>query len=136
MDIKELMLGDLVVYKGEPMKVVFLTDILEECMRLAPLTGCFCTFDYTWAELDQVEPLPITTELLQKNGFLREDFEEDSFMMHTADRTVKLYGDNEGFDLRIFFNTASIDLENIIGVHKLQQALRMAGLGCIADFDV
>ena len=118
------------------MKVVFLTDILEECMRLAPLTGCFCTFDYTWAELDQVKPLPITTELLQKNGFLREDFEEDSFMMHTADRTVKLYGDNEGFDLRIFFNTASIDLENIIGVHKLQQALRMAGLGCIADFDV
>ena len=136
MDIKELMLGDLVIHKGEPMKVVFLTDILEECMRLAPLTGCFCTFDYTWAELDQVEPLPITTELLQKNGFLREDVEEDSFMMHTADRTVKLYGDNEGFDLRIFFNTASIDLENIIGVHKLQQALRMAGLGCIADFDV
>ena len=136
MDIKELMLGDLVIHKGEPRKVVFLTDILEECMRLAPLTGCFCTFDYTWAELDQVEPLPITTELLQKNGFLREDFEEDSFMMHTADRTVKLYGDNEGFDLRIFFNTASIDLENIIGVHKLQQALRMAGLGCIADFDV
>lgn len=135
MDIKELMLGDLVIHKGEPMKVVFLTDILEECMRLAPLTGCFCTFDYTWAELDQVEPLPITTELLQRNGFLREDFEEDSFMMHTADRTVKLYGDNEGFDLRIF-NTASIDLENIIGVHKLQQALRMAGLGCIADFDV
>ena len=136
MDIKELMLGDLVIHKGEPMKVVFLTDILEECMRLAPLTGCFCTFDYTWAELDQVEPLPITTELLQKNGFLREDFEEDSFMMHTADRTVKLYGDNEGFDLRIFFNTASIDLENIIGVHKLQQALRMAGLEHIADFDV
>lgn len=136
MDIKELMLGDLVIHKGEPMKVVFLTDILEECMRLAPLTGCFCTFDYTWAELDQVEPLPITTELLQRNGFLREDLEEDSFMMHAADRTVKLYGDNEGFDLRIFFNTASIDLENIIGVHKLQQALRMAGLGCIADFDV
>lgn len=136
MDIKELMLGDLVIHKGEPMKVVFLTDILEECMRLAPLTGCFCTFDYTWAELDEVEPLPITADLLQKNGFLREDFEENSFMMHTADRTVKLYGDNEGFDLRIFFNTASIDLENIIGVHKLQQALRMAGLSCLADIDV
>ena len=60
MDIKELMLGDLVVYKGEPMKVVFLADILEECLRLAPLTGHFCTYDCTQAELNEVEPLPIT----------------------------------------------------------------------------
>lgn len=136
MDIKELMLGDLVIHKGEPMKVVFLTDILEECMRLAPLTGCFCTFDYTWAELDQVEPLPITTELLQKNGFLRRDFEENSFMMQTEDKTVKLYGDDEGFDLVIYFNNADIEIEDIIGVHKLQQALRMAGLSDLADFKV
>ena len=136
MDIKELMLGDLVIHKGEPMKVVFLTDILEECMRLAPLTGCFCTFDYTWAELDEVEPLPITAELLQKNGFIREDFEEDSFLLKTADKTVRFYGDNEGFDLIIYFNNADIDLENIIGIHKVQQALRMAGLNCMADFDV
>lgn len=136
MDIKELMLGDLVIHKGEPMKVVFLTDILEECMRLAPLTGCFCTFDYTWAELDQVEPLPITTELLQKNGFLRRDFEENSFVMQTEDKTVKLYGDDEGFDLVIYFNNADIEIEDIIGVHKLQQALRMAGLSDLADFKV
>lgn len=136
MDIKELMLGDLVIHKGEPMKVVFLTDILEECMRLAPLTGCFCTFDYTLAELDQVEPLPITTELLQKNGFLRRDFEENSFMMQTEDKTVKLYGDDEGFDLVIYFNNADIEIEDIIGVHKLQQALRMAGLSDLADFKV
>ena len=136
MDIKELMLGDLVIHKGEPMKVVFLTDILEECMRLAPLTGCFCTFDYTLAELDQVEPLPITTELLQKNGFLRRDFEENSFVMQTEDKTVKLYGDDEGFDLVIYFNNADIEIEDIIGVHKLQQALRMAGLSDLADFKV
>lgn len=136
MDINELMLGDLVIRKGEPMKVVFLTDILEECMRLAPLTGCFCTFDYTRAELDQVEPLPITSELLEKNGFSRIDFEENSFMLRNADKTVKFYGDSDGFDMTISFNDADIELENIIGLHKVQQALRMAGLGCIADFDV
>lgn len=136
MDIKELMLGDLVVYKGEPMKVVFLAGILEECLRLAPLTGHFCTYDCTQAELNEVEPLPITAELLQKNGFIREDFEEDSFLLKTADKTVRFYGDNEGFDLIIYFNNADIDLENIIGIHKVQQALRMAGLNCMADFDV
>lgn len=136
MDIKELMLGDLVVYKGEPMKVVFLADILEECLRLAPLTGHFCTYDCTQDELNYVEPLPITADLLARNGFIRTDYDENSFRMATADKTVKLYGDNEGFDLSIFFNTASIELDNIIGVHKLQQALRMAGLGCMADFDV
>ena len=90
----------------------------------------------TWAELDEVEPLTITADILQKNVFIREDFEEDSFLMKTADKTVKLYGDSEGFDLRIFYNNAEIDLENIIGIHKLQQALRMAGLGCMAVFDV
>ena len=63
------------------MKVVFLADILEECLRLAPLTGHFCTYDCTQAELNEVEPLPITAELLQKNGFIREDFEEDSFLL-------------------------------------------------------
>ena len=136
MDIKELMLGDLMVYKGEPMKVVFLADILEECLRLAPLTGHFCTYDCTQADLNEVEPLPITAELLQKNGFIREDFEEDSFLLKIADKTVRFYGDNEGFDLIIYFNNADIDLENIIGIHKVQQALRMAGLNCMADFDV
>lgn len=136
MDIKKLMLGDLVVYKGEPMKVVFLADILEECLRLAPLTGHFCTYDCTLDELNDVKPLPITADLLARNGFIRLDYEANSFRMATADKTVKLYGYNEEFDLSIYFNTASIDLENIIGVHKLQQALRMAGLGSIADFDV
>lgn len=136
MDIKELMIGDLVVYKGEPMKVVFLADILEECLRLAPLTGHFCTYDCTQAELNDVEPLPITSELLEKNGFSRIDSEGNSFMLRNADKTVRFYGDSDGFDLDISFNGAEVLLENIIGLHKVQQTLRMAGLGCIADFDV
>ena len=136
MDVHELMLGDLVMYQDEPMKVVFVTGIIEECLRLAPISGVFCTYDHTWADLQKVKPLPITADLLARNGFIRTDYDENSFRMATADKTVKLYGDNEGFDLSIFFNTASIELDNIIGVHKLQQALRMAGLGSIADFDV
>lgn len=136
MDIKELMIGDLVVYKGEPMKVVFLADILEECLRLAPLTGHFCTYDCTQAELNDVKPLPITAELLEKNGFSRIDIGKNSCMLRKADRAVQFYGYSNGYDLTISFNDAKIILEDIIALHKVQQALRMAGLGCIADFDV
>ena len=136
MDIKELMIGDLVVYKGEPMKVVFLADILEECLRLAPLTGHFCTYDCTQAELNDVEPLPITSELLEKNGFSRIDSEGNSFVLWNADKTVRFYGYSDRFDLDISFNDAEIILENIIALHEVQQALRIAGLGGIADFDV
>lgn len=134
MDIKELMLGDLVIFEGEPMRVVFLADIMEDTCRLMPL-GEPCTIDLSADCMDAIQPLPITVAILSLNHFEKIVFEDLSFVMRDKDRIVKLYGDGEGFDMIIAFNNYHIEIDDIKNIHEMQHALRMAGLFELSEFN-
>ena len=80
-------------------------------------------------EYDEIEPIPLTPEILEMNGFeLR-----DGFFYHMVDDNphhydFKLKNDSDGYILE--YNTYNLIIRY---VHRLQRALRLCRLNNLAD---
>lgn len=132
-------LNDIVLYKGEPKRIVSLSnEYVETYIKLEDI--------YSNILQNGVEPIEISKPFLMKNGFdlkkLLVTFDEDKF-----DKFVYL---NDGFAIELYISEKDADLnvarlvihKNNVGnmidvklnyVHELQQAFRMCNLQYIAD---
>lgn len=91
----------------------------ENCLIwLNTQDGEFC------ASLKNIEPIPITAEILEKNGFEKISKTQPWFRYKT-DITVARYADDLwGFGIGVACN----ELWGLSGVHDLQHAMRLAGV--------
>lgn len=72
-----------------------------------------------------IEPIPITPEILEKNGFEASEY-SDKIFGYVEDRLLVQYSfANHSLDIRNR-NTVDVYVKN---VHELQHALRLAGVG-------
>lgn len=132
-------LNDIVLYKGEPKRIVSLSnEYVETYIKLEDI--------YSNILQNGVEPIEISKPFLMKNGFVLKKllvtFDEDKF-----DKFVYL---NDGFTIELYISEKNADLnvaklvihKNNVGnmidvklnyVHELQQAFRMCNLQYIAD---
>lgn len=132
-------LNDIVLYKGEPKRIVSLSnEYVETYIKLEDI--------YSNILQNGVEPIEISKPFLMKNGFVLKKllviFDEDKF-----DKFVYL---NDGFTIELYISEKDADLnvarlvihKNNVGnmidvklnyVHELQQAFRMCNLQYIAD---
>lgn len=132
-------LNDIVLYKGEPKRIVSLSnEYVETYIKLEDI--------YSNILQNGVEPIEISKPFLMKNGFVLKKllvtFDEDKF-----DKFVYL---NDNFDIELYISEKDTDLNvarliihkngtgNMIDVklnyvHELQQAFRMCNLQYIAD---
>ncbi|MBR4886858.1 MAG: hypothetical protein IKU16_09605 [Muribaculaceae bacterium] len=111
--ISDLSVGDWVKVKDDTYKVMGITMFAE-------LDLCNSSVAYR-ETLDNIEPVPITAEILEKNGF--EKTAIGDIYRHESDIEVTLYGDG-------WWHTVSLDeysLHKINGVHQLQHLLRLYG---------
>jgi hypothetical protein len=126
MDAKDLMIGDWVLYRGDPI-MIWEIDEYYDRVNTEPdgYNGITCV------EISDINPIPLTPEILEKNGFVR----------HAAYDGWLISDDNGGgiieyrtdyFDgmLRINytkkpFSKISIKLKH---VHELQHALRLCNI--------
>ena len=132
------MLGDMVLLNGVPTKIESITD-----------EGVNIEWDgnemYGYAgEYDEIEPIPLTAEILQKNGFSIKEGEsimglaiEDTFTMNIDDEHGQhkwsiIITDGPWCVKIKVFGMLAINLV-IHFVHELQHALRLIGLAEIAD---
>lgn len=109
----ELMIGDFVFVDNNPTKVA---QVTKHKIGYHKGGGAFemCTMSYSRS--CEINPIPLTPEILEKNGF-------------------RCYGDNWGYGAFIFavrgeYFIGSVCCETffIKYVHKLQHALRLCGL--------
>lgn len=114
--INELSVGDWVRWrtygKGYDVQIVAINDTL--------IRGVNDGIEYG-VLLKQLESIPITAEILEKNGFERMAI-GDTYR-HNCDIEVTLYGDG-------WWHTIGLDeysLHKINGVHQLQHLLRLYG---------
>lgn len=125
MDARELMIGDIVMYDPN----VFAEDEYE------PHHKCYAKKIESGEDIDLsiegcYEPIPLTREMLELNGFkMRERFQysEDEWIESfvNLECTFKvLFSDKDGF----LWNGCDINY-----IHELQQALRLAGFKELAD---
>ena len=132
-------LNDIVLYKGEPKRIVSLSnEYVETYIKLEDI--------YFNILQNGVEPIEISKPFLMKNGFVLKKllvtFDEDKF-----DKFVYL---NDGFVIELYISEKDVDLNvarlvihknntgNMIDVklnyvHELQQAFRMCNLQYVAD---
>lgn len=132
-------LNDIVLYKGEPKRIVSLSnEYVETYIKLEDI--------YSNILQNGVEPIEISKPFLMKNGFVLKKllvtFDEDKF-----DKFVYL---NDGFTIELYISEKDADLNvarlvihknntgNMIDVklnyvHELQQVFRMCNLQYIAD---
>lgn len=134
-------LNDIVLYKGEPKRIVSLSnEYVETYIKLEDI--------YSNILQNGVEPIEISNSFLLKNGFVLKKllvtFDEDKF-----DKFVYVYL-NDGFVIELYIPEKDADLNvarliihkngtgNMIDVklnyvHELQQAFRMCNLQYVAD---
>ena len=132
-------LNDIVLYKGEPKRIVSLSnEYVETYIKLEDI--------YFNILQNGVEPIEISKPFLMKNGFVLKKllvtFDEDKF--------AKFVYLNDGFVIELYISEKDVDLNvarlvihknnagNIIDVklnyvHELQQAFRMCNLQYVAD---
>lgn len=134
-------LNDIVLYKGEPKRIVSLSnEYVETYIKVEDI--------YFNILQNGVEPIEISKPFLLKNGFVLKKllvtFDEDKF-----DKFVYVYL-NDGFVIELYISEKDADLNvarliihkngtgNMIDVklnyvHELQQVFRMCNLQYIAD---
>ena len=132
-------LNDIVLYKGEPKRIVSLSnEYVETYIKLEDI--------YSNILQNGVEPIEISKPFLMKNGFVLKKllvtFDEDKF--------TKFVYLNDGFTIELYISEKDAGLnvarlvihKNNVGnmidvklnyVHELQQAFRMCNLQYIAD---
>lgn len=127
MKATELMIGDWVLYDGEPNIITEVSEIIH-----GEATVCFVGNNYM-ADMDEIEPIPLTQEILEKNGFTKSTpppgihakcYELDN-KKYKYNLTIADYNKYK----RLLLNVDSEDSEcfNIKCdyVHELQHALRL-----------
>ena len=132
-------LNDIVLYKGEPKRIVSLSnEYVETYIKLEDI--------YFNILQNGVEPIEISKPFLLKNGFVLKKllvtFDEDKFakFVYLNDGfTIKLYisEKNDGLNVaRLIIhknNTGNMIDVKLNYVHELQQAFRMCNLQYVAD---
>ena len=99
MKANELMIGDwLKHYNGTPMQVTKITTVHFACAK----NGCVNCWEYN----NKFEPIPLTPEILEKNGFERE-------------KLITLYNHYTGIDNRVSLHDdfMSMNSRNMWSVH-------------------
>lgn len=89
----------------------------------------------SWVRFSLLEPIPLTPEILEKNGFKHSATEEDSdyFDNREGDLYYCLNRTADGY-MSCIDVTHSFTISGLIKyVHEFQQALRLCGLDELAD---
>lgn len=128
MDIRDLSIGDFVQARmvkwdyedldiTPPMRVV---RIDKDCVRLG-----FSLDDLEFEVfVDDLQPIPITAEVLEKNGFRLVVVNKKFNDWHDKNITIRKYYNEDNYHL--FVCGQKIEFKMLF-IHQLQHALRLAG---------
>jgi hypothetical protein len=110
--INDLSVGDWVMYEGNHRKVA-LIDGVNGLVKFS--------LSPNFVGTGAIEPIPITPEILEKNGFV-----ENGDRWYNADAYMELEQYKDGWDRTI--NCGEYSVYFIKHVHQLQNAMRLAGI--------
>ena len=134
MNSKELMIGDWAIFNGNPLKVQAIDSRDSE---IVAEDGIFCTEESRWAyTADKVEGIPLTPEILEKNGFgFVKSSDTDSvwngqWIYKGLELATCCLNRDDNWPCFINIDDSNIKCEY---VHQLQHALRLCKLDELAD---
>lgn len=128
MKVNELMIGDWVRYHSKLIKV---TSLYAKPTKEGDFVSNEVGWSYdasTWVDGDFIEPIPLTPEILERNGFVKDAWGE---WWHR-------FTDGFGSDFQLSITESGFSMKDIGNakinfVHQFQHALRLYGLNELAD---
>lgn len=126
MKIKELMIEDWVMYHNG----------IDQVQEVYGLASNVYLKEYGTIDVNKLSPIPLTPEILEKNGFVKYnevsdtppyDKDEEGNMYYSYKGEQKFWGWWQPNSVYLVPVNAMIDLE-IKYVHQLQHALRLCGV--------
>ena len=121
LSVKSLQIGDYVNYRGQIIKVTSLYD------KGGSNEVGWSEKESVWVNADNVEPIPLTAEILEKNEFVLDD-EWYIYTEQGINIAVAFRDDNEFvYDLSILTGSGSVDIHAKY-VHELQHAMRLCNI--------
>ena len=139
MNIKDLMIGDFVFHeKYGNAKVEMITNDFKGDPEVMLISENIkhkdgYQYGYCYCEPDEIYPLPLTEEILEKNGF--DEIGDDTYQLKEnrtwfwVDFHNKEYGctyDESNYYLEDY--SEGLILNGIPDVHQLQHALKLCGI--------
>lgn len=115
--ITDLSIGDWVAYEDRPYRIY----AIEECGTIRAKYEDEETLRQLQKHIDYFEPIPITPEILEKNGF-----EENGGRWYNSNWMMEFEQYKDGWDRTI--NCGEYSVYFIKHVHQLQNAMRLAGI--------
>ena len=124
MKANELQIGDYVNYRGQNIKVTSLYD------KGGSNEVGWSDKENVWVNADNVEPIPLTPEILEKNGFEKQGF--DGWLLDSKDLSwlILWRTDFSSPHLRIdSYSSKRGSFSSAVSyVHTLQHALHLCGI--------
>lgn len=130
MKATELMIGDIVSVtpSGMPIRIA--------AIHRKKVAYHACNDSFSWVRIGLLQPIPLTPEILEKNGFVKYnevsdtppyDQDEEGNMYYSFKGEHKFWGWWQPNNIYFIPVNAMVDLE-IKFVHQLQHALRLCGI--------
>ena len=117
MKAEELMVGDYVHVKPSGML------IRVAAVHHKKVAYHACVSKLAWVRGDLLESIPLTTEILEKNGFIKENGYWVLRDKHTGDKIISLFEVAKGFAM----STSGLTI-GFQEVHKFQHLLKLCGI--------
>lgn len=126
MDVKELMLGDLVKVGN---RSVIIENIQADGINMEMRFG-----EYDWQiDCDDIETIPLTKDFFIKNGFRESEIEAGVYNFPIEYKGLTDFGYAVETDNGLSFYVTDHQLMKFNCVNKFQQVLRLCGLNELAD---
>ena len=118
LNCKSLMIGDWVVYTE------FGKNDIDKIETLEP-RRVWLEHGKTYVPIEYIEPIPLTTEILEKNGFVKDEKDDNWYYWNWSviDDCISYY--KETSKVRIFSISGLTFVKILQYVHELQHALRL-----------
>lgn len=142
MKATEIQIGDYVNYRGQIIKVTSLYD------KGGSNEVGWSNKESVWVNADNVEPIPLTPEILEKNGWIKTKYGygRDCMEIHGADElqegvdnalSMARWSIDKNYQyhfLDLYMWKGSVMKHGVHYVHQLQQAMRI--MGCDKEIEL
>ena len=118
MKATDLMIGDYVV------NTEFGKNDIDKIETLAP-RRVWLEHGRTYVPIEFIEPVPLTTEILEKNGFVKDENDDNMYYWNWGVIDDCISYDKETSKVRIFYVSGLAFVKIVLYVHELQHALRL-----------
>lgn len=118
MKATDLMIGDYVV------NTEFGKNDIDKIETLEP-RRVWLEHGRTYVPIEFIEPVPLTTEILEKNGFVKDEKDDNMYYWNWSVIDDCISYDKETSKVRIFYVSGLTFVKILQYVHELQHALRL-----------